>query len=457
VSRRTFLKFCGAMAAALALPASYGPRIAAALSTAPRLPVIWLEGQDCAGNTEGFLRASHPTVADLVLDTLDVEYHETIMAAAGDAAEKSLRDTMAAHPGGYVAIVEGAVPLAEDGTYCLIAGRTFRSMVEDVCGNALLTITVGSCAFDGGLPAANGGPTGATGIATIVPGAKVINLPGCPMNVQNLTATIVHYLTFGELPATDSLGRPYFAYGQLLHDQCERRAHFDAGEYVLAWGDEGARKGWCLYKMGCKGPETMAECPTTRYASGASWPVRAGHGCIGCHSAGFWDAMSPFYRRLPPPLMVAPQLNVDVYGQALVGGVIALTAVHGVASVVREHRSRGGHEAAAAEPAQAHAAESAQTTTAGPDGSPEAETEPGAEPSTAEAATEPAPVPEPAAGHGPAQADAVAEPEAGPEPGQPAAAVAPEQPPETEPSAAGPEPEPPPRSGEHPGAPGDDR
>jgi len=343
VSRRTFLKFCGAITATLALPASYAPRVAAALSAAPRIPVVWLEGQDCAGNTEGFLRASHPTVAELVFDTISVNYHETIMAPAGRAAEKSLSDTVAAYPGQYIAIVEGAVPVAEGGTYCLIGGRTFRSIVEEVCNNALLTITVGSCAFDGGLPAANGGPTGATGVSSIVPRAKVVNLPGCPMNVQNLTATIVHYLTFGSLPATDSLGRPYFAYGQLVHDQCERRAHFDAGEYVQAWGDEGSRKGWCLYKMGCKGPETFANCPTVRFNDRTSWPVKAGHGCVGCTMPRFWDQMSPFYRRLSNPPGFAVDVTADQIGLGLVGVVTALSVAHGTISYVRG-RSADGHE-----------------------------------------------------------------------------------------------------------------
>lgn len=368
ISRRAFLGFCGAMAAVLALPPVYGPKIAKALSTAPRLPIVWLEGQDCAGNTEGFLRASHPTVAELVLDTLSVDYHETIMAPAGSSAEKSLSDTVAANKGKYIAIVEGSIPLAEDGAYCLIAGRTFRSMVEDVCGNALLTIAVGSCAFDGGLPAANGGPTGATGVSNIVPGSKVVNLPGCPMNVQNLTATIVHYLTFGSLPATDSLGRPLFAYGQLLHDQCERRAHFDAGEYVLAWGDEGARKGWCLYKMGCKGPETFANCPTVRFNDRTSWPVKAGHGCVGCTMPRFWDQMSPFYRRLSHPPGFAVDVTADQVGLGLVGVVAALSVAHGTVSYVRA-RSSGGHgseteQVGGPEPAEA---EPAETVTPSPE------------------------------------------------------------------------------------------
>jgi hydrogenase small subunit len=348
VSRRAFLKFSAAMASALALPMSYAPRIAKALAAAPRVPVIWLEGQDCAGNTEGFLRASHPTVAELVLDTLSVDYHETIMAAAGEAAERAKLNTMAAFKGGYIVIVEGSIPLAEDGIYCTVGGRTFKSIVEDVCKDALAVISVGTCAFDGGLPAASGGPTGAVGVASIVHGPPVISLPGCPMNVQNLTATIVHYLTFKEWPAVDPLGRPLFAYGQLIHDQCERRAHFEHGEFVLEWGDEGARKGWCLYKMGCKGPETFANCPTVRFNDRTSWPVKVGHGCVGCTMPAFWDRMSPFYRRLPAPPPFQSDVTADDIGIAFVGGVASLAAIHATASYVRKRRFDRAEAAAAA-------------------------------------------------------------------------------------------------------------
>ena len=156
------------------------------------------------------------------------------------------------------------------------------------------------------------------------------------MNVQNLTATIVHFLTFNAWPATDSLGRPLFAYGQLIHDQCERRAHFERGEFVLAWGDEASRKGWCLYKMGCKGPETYANCPTARFNDGTSWPVKAGHGCVGCTMPGFWDQMSPFYRRLPTVPPFATDVTADQIGLGLVGVVTGLTAVHAAGSYVRK-------------------------------------------------------------------------------------------------------------------------
>ncbi len=389
ISRRSFLRFAAAMAATLALPKGYGPRIAEALERSPRIPVIWLEGQDCAGNTEAFLRASHPTVAELLLEILSVDYHETLMAAAGADAERARIETMDRFPNGYVAVVEGAIPIADGGIYCVIGGRSFREIATEVCSGALAVIAVGSCAFDGGLPAAAGGPTGAVGIGQLVRGVPVINLPGCPMNVQNLTATIVHYLTFGTWPAVDSRGRPLFAYGQLIHDQCERRAHFEHGEFVLAWGDEGHRKGWCLYKLGCKGPATFANCPTVRFNDRTSWPVKVGHGCIGCTMPAFWDQMSPFYRRLPAPPPFPSDVTVDEVGTALVGLVGGLAAVHAVGSIIRKRRAgrvvaaategrtpESASEATGPEGAEGVAGGEAEGRAAGIAGSPKGEPEP---------------------------------------------------------------------------------
>jgi len=341
VSRRTFLQFSAAMAAALALPASFAPRIAAAVATAPRMPVIWLRGQDCAGETEAFLRSSDPSTSQLLIDLLSIEYHQTLMAPSGTSAEAARIATMEKYPDGYFAVVEGGIPTADGGTSCLIGGRPFADVVREVCGGALVTIAVGGCAVDGGIAGASGGPTGSVGVSRVASDAKIVNLPGCPVNVENLTATIVHYLTFKELPVTDSAGRPLFAYGNLVHNQCERRAHFEFGEYVTTWGDEAAQKGWCLYKMGCKGPEAYANCPTVKFSEGLSWPVKAGTGCIGCTMPGFWDAMSPFYRRLqsPIPFGLAPGINADQVGIALVGGIAAVTMVHGSATFVREQRN----------------------------------------------------------------------------------------------------------------------
>ncbi|MBC8413969.1 MAG: hydrogenase small subunit [Nitrospira sp.] len=338
VSRRDFLKFCSAMAASLALPSSFIPQIAEAVAN-KKPYLVWLEFQDCAGDSEALLRASKPTVGQIVLDILSVEYHETIMAPSGHRAEKSLNDVVKNHKGKYLVVVEGSIPLKDDGIYCCIGGKSALAIAEEVCGNAAATIAVGTCATYGGIPAANPNPTGAVGLKEAVPGATVINLPGCPVNVENLTACIVHYLTFGSLPDTDRLGRPLFAYGKRIHDNCERRAHFDAGQFTQQWGDEGHRQGWCLYEMGCKGPETFHNCPTVKYNEGTSWPVQAGHGCMGCSEPNFWDTMSPFYKRLPNVPGVSVEKTADKVGAALAAVTAAGLVIHGIGRAISPQKN----------------------------------------------------------------------------------------------------------------------
>ncbi|MCI0521816.1 MAG: hydrogenase small subunit [Chloroflexi bacterium] len=252
VSRRDFLKFCATMAAALAMPRPISERIALALDAPKRTPIIWLKFQDCAGCTESLLRASRPTVSEIVLDILSVDYHETIMAAAGYHAEAAKKATNDA--GGYILIVEGSITKAEEGVYCTNGRRTALDLLEEAAANALAVIAVGHCASFGCVPRAKPNPTDAVGVLDLVKDKPVLNLPGCPYNVVNLTVSVVHFLTFGELPAMDQLHRPLFAFGARIHDNCERRGHFDASEFVKAWGDEGHQKGWCLYQMDCKGP-----------------------------------------------------------------------------------------------------------------------------------------------------------------------------------------------------------
>ena len=333
ISRRDLMKFCTGMAALLALPASFAPKIAEAIS-GKKPYLVWLEFQDCAGDTEALLRATAPTVREIVLDVFAVEYHETIMAAAGKQAEKSLMDIVKNQKGNYFVVVEGAIPLKDDGIYCCIGGRTAIDIAREVCGNAIATIAVGTCATHGGIPAALPNPTGAVGVKEALPKATVINLPGCPVNAENITATVVHYLTFGTLPNTDKYGRPLFAFGKRIHDNCERRAHFDAGQFARQWGDEGHRQGWCLYEMGCKGPETFHNCPTIKYNGGTSWPVQAGHGCLGCSEPHFWDTMTPFYRRLPKVPGVSVESTADKVGAGLAVATAAGLVIHGVARAV---------------------------------------------------------------------------------------------------------------------------
>jgi hydrogenase small subunit len=330
VSRRDFLGFCGVMTSVLALPRSAGARIAAAIESKEKPTLVWLEFQDCAGNTEAFLRSGRPTVADIVLDTLAVDYQETIMAAAGHQAEEILNQVVEQKPGGYIAVVEGSIPTGANGAYCTIGGRAAIDIAREVCGGAAATIAIGTCAAFGGLPAASPNPTGALSVADAVPGVKnLINLPACPANAENLVGVVLYYLTFNRFPKLDRYRRPMFAYGKSIHDNCERRAHYDAGQYVENWGDDGHRTGYCLYKVGCKGPVTFQNCPNIGWNEGTNWPIGCGHPCIGCAEPEFWDKMTPFYSHLAGFPGFGLHSNLDRVGILATAGVAAAFAAHG--------------------------------------------------------------------------------------------------------------------------------
>jgi len=353
ISRRDFLSFCASMAAVLGLPETATNAIAAAVDSKQRPILVWLEFQDCAGNTESFLRASHPTVADLILDTISLNYHETIMAAAGSQAESALEQTVKDNKGKYIALIEGAIPTGANGAYCTIGGRSALEIAREVCGGAAATVAVGTCAAFGGIPAAAPNPTGALSVADAVPGIKnLINMSACPANAENITALIVYYLTLKRWPPLDQYRRPFFAYGKTIHDNCERRAHFDAGQYVEAWGDEAHRQGHCLYKMGCKGPATSQNCPVVKWNEGTNWPIGCGHPCIGCAEPNFWDTMTPFYQRLPEVAGFNVGRWVDPVGLSLTGLTAAAVVAHGVVQAVRhkQHvKSQSGEDKAESE------------------------------------------------------------------------------------------------------------
>ena len=240
------------------------------------------------------LRSQYPYVDDLVLELLSVEYHETIMAAAGEQAEEQLHSAIKKHEGKFICVVEGAVATKFDGAYGKVGGKTFLQIAKDVCPKAAAVIAMGTCAAYGGIQAAAPNPGGYVGVGEAI-GIKTLNIPGCPPNPINFVGTIVNYLLLGKLPVLDSLGRPLFAYGKTIHDQCQRRSHFENNEFVLEFGSKEAQMGYCLFKVGCKGPDTYNNCPTAKFNDGTSWPVQAGHPCIGCSEPAFWDKMSPFY------------------------------------------------------------------------------------------------------------------------------------------------------------------
>lgn len=313
-SRRDFMKFCGmlsgmmgleALAGAGLIGAAAGPgaaeTVAAALKSKSRVPVIWLELQDCAGCTEAVSRSRSPSLVNLVLNTISVEYHETLMAAAGFQAEEARREAMARSKGQYVLVVEGSPSIGADGIFCAIGGKSGLDILRESAAGAAAVIAVGNCAAFGGLPKAKPNPTEARAVSEVIAGKPIVNIPGCPAIPEVTTGTIAHFLIMGGLPATDKLKRPLTFYGHTIHDHCLRRPFYDAGKFVARFDDEDARAGHCLYKMGCKGPTTYNACPSLKWEKGLSFPVQSGHPCLGCSEPNFWDG-GGFYQGQSAPL-----------------------------------------------------------------------------------------------------------------------------------------------------------
>jgi len=319
VSRRSFMKYFASTASMMALPPAMIPIIAKAMEQARRPSVIWLSFQECTGCTESLTRASTSTLENLIFDAISLDYHHTLQAASGEQAEAAREAAMEENYGEYLLVVDGSIPMGNPG-YSTIAGISNVDMLQEAAKGAAAIIAVGTCSTYGGIPHADPNPTGAVSVGEIIKDKSIINVPGCPPIPVVITGVLAHFLTFGELPELDHLGRPKAFYGQSIHDRCYRRPFYDKGLFAETFDDEGAKKGWCLFKLGCKGPTTYNACATTKWNNGTSFPIEAGHPCLGCSEPDFWDG-GGFYRALSLPTEDIAQTIVYTAAGATVAGL----------------------------------------------------------------------------------------------------------------------------------------
>lgn len=335
VSRRDFIRYCSWLAAAAGIEASAIGQVVQAMEKKPRLPVVWMHFQECTCCSESFIRSSHPVISDIVLDKISLDYSETLMAAAGHQAEKSLQDTIKKYKGEYLMCVEGSIPTGDDGVYCCIGGKSAIDIVKEVAADAKAIIAWGNCATHGCVQAAKPNPTTATPVHKIITGKTIINVPGCPPIAEVMAGTIVHLLAFDRIPQLDGLNRPKAFYSRRIHDTCYRRPNYDAGLFVESFDDENARKGYCLYKMGCRGPVTYNSCAIMKWNNGVSYPIQSGHGCIGCSEKDFWDN-GPFYQHLASFPGFGIETTADDIGVAVGAATVVGIAAHAVSTNIRK-------------------------------------------------------------------------------------------------------------------------
>ena len=206
------MKLCAGMAATLGLSQHAVAKMATALTSPERPPVIWIGAQECTGCTESLLRATHPTIENLILNTISLEYHEVLSAAFGHQAEENKHNAIKRYKGKYVLVVDGSIPLKDGGVYCMVAGEPIVDHIRRAAADAAAVIAIGSCSAWGGVPASGGNPTGAVSLEEALGniGTPIINIPGCPPNPHNFLTTVAYYITYGKLPALDSKKRPLF-------------------------------------------------------------------------------------------------------------------------------------------------------------------------------------------------------------------------------------------------------
>ena len=371
LTRRAFLGFCGSIAAAIGIEGVTAVDVAEAIEKSSLIgtkdglgekaltPVIWLELGSCTGCTESFAQSDDPDPATLILEYLALNYSETLSASAGYSLEESREATIEAAPGKYVVVIEGAVMTRYEGEILRIAGEATcapgDSPLIKTCKNAGVVIAAGSCAVDGGFCAADPNPGGAEGIQKYLKdngvSTPVVNLPSCPCNPATLVAVIVQYLLLGAesvVAGLNEFNMPSAYYSETIHDNCERRGHFENGEFVYEFGSVEEAKGYCLYAVGCKGPQTRSNCGTIRWNRRVSWCVESGAPCIGCCSAdpsttvrNWVDVSSPFLGRLKTLKLGDIKFQPTPVALGVTGIIAAALIIHGV-GMKATGRTKGG-------------------------------------------------------------------------------------------------------------------
>lgn len=370
ISRRTFLKHAGATAALLGLSEAMVPQIARALEelASGKPPVLWLQGQGCSGCSVSVLNTNYPGIAELVLDTLSIRFQPTIMAASGYQATEVIDETIKSLADKFVLVVEGSIPTKQDGEYCTVGlekgskdvlgmqmpkDKPLTKWMEEVIPAAAAVIAIGTCASFGGIPAANAKVTGATTardmVAKIDSKKPVINVPGCAPHPDWFVGTVLDALLYlsgkkKNLQPLDSELRPKAFFGQLIHENCERRASFDAGLFLEDWNDYNPDMKLCLFKMGCRGPVTYADCPTRRWNSKVNWCVGANAPCTGCCSPDFYAGLSPLYEPLPDINYAGIAPELDKLGFIATGATAVGIGAHYLYKQLGKKATREGGE-----------------------------------------------------------------------------------------------------------------
>lgn len=335
LSRREFLKFIvkGAVLGNFIQLITPPLQQAYAQGEIKKLPVIMIEAGTCTGDSISLENTWTPTISDILYNITDWRYDPLMMQTYGDQAHQVLLDTYNQKTNEYVLIVQGAMLRAEGGTYNHIAmedGKmiTGIELVRRLGLKAKHVVAVGHCASYGGPVAGHPNPTQAAGVQNILPEKRVINVSGCPAHPDWITGTLLHLALYGE-PELEKFGRPKMFYQETVHNRCPRRRYYDQGIFASNIGQKE-----CLYRVGCKGPVTYADCPIRRWNDHYNWPIGCNSPCIGCTEPGYPDLMEPFTSHAPDiPFPGGSRASTDQIGLGVMGLASLGIGTHFLASL----------------------------------------------------------------------------------------------------------------------------
>ncbi|MBD3267150.1 hydrogenase small subunit [bacterium] len=292
-SRREFLRLGLQFSALLGFGASGAPRMAEGLEALSQGPpkILWLQGQSCSGCSISMLNGVDPDPDRLLTRYIHLLYNNTLSTAAGRDAMDIVNETLAQND--FYLVVEGSLPLGMPSA-CKMGGEYITTLVEKAAKTGKAVVAVGSCAAFGGIPSAEGNPTGAVSVPDYLTAKGIhvpmLRLPGCPSHSDWIIGTLLHLESAG-MPKTDSLQRPAPFYAHIMHDQCPRFADYEREHFAQSFSDKG-----CFFKLGCLGPKTHADCALRLWNAGTNMCINAGAPCIGCASPIFAkEKQFPFY------------------------------------------------------------------------------------------------------------------------------------------------------------------
>lgn len=322
LSRRDFLRLTAGSAAAISMSGFLAPFLKEAVASGTAPKVLWLQGASCTGCSVSLLNTVHPSIQEVLLNTIELRYHPNIMAAQGDLGiQDVLYETAKTQKGKFLLVVEGSVPTAEDGLFCTVGEKngkpiTFMQLVNDIGSQAGAILNFGTCSAYGGVPALGPNPTGCVPVKDVVKGVPMINVPGCPPHPDWMVGTIAYYVLYNSIPELDPMGRPKMFFGGIIHDNCPRRQYFDNGIFAEKFSDPG-----CLIEIGCKGPVAHCDSTTRLWNGGENWCIKSGAPCLACTEPDF--PVGPIYERLPE-MPVGPRITatIDEVGMVLGGAAV---------------------------------------------------------------------------------------------------------------------------------------